>query len=204
MPFPNETQSSDYLKNPVDRLIFVYAYCESALSCGSPESHVLERTMKTKYKNLPLLGLGLAISLSCTSSAVAADVEGFTSGTQKVLSTTPVKNGHTVTRVLYLVGIVTDAQEGPFHGGTQQCLATVINNADGSLVEGHGACDGIDPDGDVWWISLSMAGDSPIRWAITGGTGKYEGLAMSGVNKQIAQHADGIVLGRFEGNHAKN
>jgi len=160
--------------------------------------------MKTKYKNLPILGLGLAISLSCTSSAVAADVAGFTSGTQKVLSTTPLKNGHTAARVLYLVGIVTDAQEGPFHGATQQCLATVINSADGSLVEGHGACDGIDRDGDVWWISLSMAGDSPIRWAITGGTGKYEGLSMSGVNNLIAQHADGIVLGRFEGNHAEN
>ncbi len=160
--------------------------------------------MKTKYKKLALLGMGLAISLSCTSSAVAADVAGFTSGTQKVLSTTPLKNGHSVARVLYLVGIVTDAQEGPFHGATQQCLATVINNADGSLIKGYGACDGIDPDGDVWWISLSMAGDSPIRWAITGGTGKYEGLAMSGVNNQIAQHADGIVLGRFEGNHAKN
>jgi hypothetical protein len=43
-----------------------------------------------------------------------------------------------------------------------------------------------------------------FRWAVTGGTGKYEGLSMSGVNNLIAQHADGIVLGRFEGNHAEN
>jgi hypothetical protein len=204
MPFPNKTQSTGHLNPRVHGPIFDYPYCKSALFCGSTESYVLERIMKTKYKNLPLLGLGLAISLSCTSSAVAADVAGFTSGTLQVLSTTPLKNGRTAARLLYLVGIVTDTQEGPFHGGTQQCLATVINNADGSLVEGHGACDGIDPDGDVWWISLSMADDSPIRWTITGGTGKYEGLAMSGVNNQIAQHADGIVLGRFEGNHAEN
>jgi hypothetical protein len=204
MVFPNETQSTGNLKHPVHGLVFDYPNCESALSCGFTEIDVLERTMTTKYKNLPLLVLGLAISLSCTSSAVAADVAGFSSGTLKVLSTTPLKNGRTAARVLYLVGIVTDAQEGPFHGGTQQCLATVINNADGSLVEGHGACDGIDPDGDVWWISLSMAGDGPIRWAITGGTGKYDGLAMSGVNNQIAQHTDGIVLGRFEGNHDEN
>jgi len=160
--------------------------------------------MNTKYKNLPLLGLGLAISLSCTSSAVAADVAGYTSGTQKVLSSIPLKNGLTAVRVQYHVGIVTDAQEGLFHGATQQCLTTLIQNAEGSIVEGHGACDGIDPDGDVWWLSISMEGDSPIRWTVTAGTGKYQGIATSGINTLIAQHADGIVLGRFEGNHAEN
>ncbi len=157
--------------------------------------------MKTKQKSLALLGASMIFSLSLTFSAVAADTAGFTSGTAKVLSTMPLKNGLTATRVHYLVGIVTDAQEGMFHGGTQQCLATVISDAEGALVEGHGACDGIDPEGDVWWIAIDMAPDAPIRWTITAGTGKYEGLAMSGVNNAIAEHADGITLGRFEGNY---
>ncbi len=157
--------------------------------------------MQSRYKNLPLFGLGLALTLSCTSSAVAADTAGFTSGTREVLTTIPLGNGMTATRVQYLVGIVTDAQEGMFHGGTQQCLATVISDASGAVVEGHGACDGIDPEGDVWWITIDMAADAPIRWTITAGTGKYEGLAMSGVNNAIAEHADGITLGRFEGNY---
>jgi hypothetical protein len=53
----------------------------------------------------------------------------------------------------------------------------------------------------VWWIAIEIAPDAPIRWTITAGTGKYEGLAMSGVNNAIAEHADGITLGRFEGNY---
>jgi hypothetical protein len=157
--------------------------------------------MRTKKKNLAFLIYGLVLSLSCTSSVLAADTQGFTSGTTKVLTTIPLKNGMTATRVHHLVGIVTDAQEGMFHGGTQQCLTTIISNADGTIVEGHGACDGIDPEGDLWWISIEMAPNAPIRWEVTAGTGKYKGLAMKGVNKAIAEHADGITLGRFEGNH---
>ncbi len=160
--------------------------------------------MIKQHKKLPLLGMSVLISLSCTSSVIAADVAGHTSGTQKVLSSLPLKNELTATRVLYHVGIVTDAQEGLFHGATQQCLVTLVQNADGSVVEGRGGCDGIDPDGDVWWLSVVIEGDSPFRWAITGGTGKYDGLAMSGINTIIAEHADGIVLGRFEGDHAAN
>ena len=160
--------------------------------------------MTIKHKRLPLLAMSVLISLSCTSSVIAADVAGHSIGTQKVLSSLPLKNGLTATRVAYHVGVVTDAQEGLFHGGTQQCLATVVQNADGSTVEGHGACDGIDPEGDVWWISFEMQGDAPIRWAITGGTGKYDGLAMSGVTSFIVEHSDGIIVGRFEGDYAGN
>ncbi len=157
--------------------------------------------MKKKYKNLATVGLGLALSLSCTTSVVAADTAGFTSGSTKVLATIPLNNGMTATRIHYLVGVVTDTQEGMFHGGTQQCLATVISDTEGALVEGHGACDGIDPEGDLWWISIEIAPDAPIRWTVTAGTGKYDGLKMSGVNTAIAEHADGITLGRFEGNY---
>ena len=160
--------------------------------------------MTKQQRILPLMGMVVLISLSCTSSVVAADVAGYTSGTQKLLMSLPLKNGRAAARVLFHVGITTDAQEGLFHGGTQQCLATIIQNADGSTVEGRGACDGIDPDGDVWWMSFSIDGDNPVRWEITGGTGKYDGLAMTGINKLFAEHADGIVLGRFEGSYAGN
>ena len=157
--------------------------------------------MKMNYKILPALALGLAISLSCTSSAIAADAAGYGSGTQKVLSNLPLKNGLSVTRVASNIGLSSDAHEGLFHGATQQCLATIVSGADGSVIEGHGSCDGIDPDGDVWWISLSIGGDGPYHWSITGGTGKYKGLAMSGVSNVVAEHDDGIVVFRFEGNY---
>ena len=157
--------------------------------------------MTIRHKKLPLLGMSILLSLSCTSSVMAADVAGHSIGTQEVISSLPLNNGQTATRIAYHVGVVTDAQEGLFHGGTQQCLAAVVQNADGSTVEGHGACDGIDPDGDVWWISFTMEGDAPISWTIAGGTGKYEGLAMSGVTDFLVQHADGIFVGRFEGDH---
>ena len=157
--------------------------------------------MTIKHKKLPLLGVSFLLSLSCTSSVVAADVAGHSAGTQEVISSLPLKNGQSATRVSYHVGVVTDAQEGLFHGGTQQCLATIIQNTDGSTVEGHGACDGIDPDGDVWWLSFTMEGDDPISWTITWGTGKYDGLSMSGVTSFVAQHADGMFVGRWEGDY---
>lgn len=157
--------------------------------------------MTINYKNLPLLGLGLAISLSCTSSAVAADAAGYGAGTQTVLSTMQLKNGLTVTRAASSIGLSSDTHEGRFHGATQKCLVTTISGADGAVIEGHGTCDGIDPDGDVWWISLSIEDDGPYHWSITGGTGKYEGLSMSGVSSLVAQHDDGIVVVRFEGNY---
>ena len=69
------------------------------------------------------------------------------------------------------------------------------------LWENSRSSDGIDPDGDVWWIAIEVGPNAPIRWTITAGTGKYEGLVMSGVNNAIAEHADGITLGRFEGNY---
>ena len=160
--------------------------------------------MTKQHKKLLLLGMGVLISLSCTSSVIAADVAGHTSGTMKILSSIPLKNGQTAQRVLYLVGIVTDAQEGLFHGATQQCLATVVQTNDGSAVKGGGSCDGIDPDGDVFWLSFALEGDSPFLWTITGGTGKYADLEMSGVTNVIAQHPDGIIIGRFEGNFSGN
>lgn len=157
--------------------------------------------MTIKHKRLPLLGISILVTLSCTSSVVAADVAGHSSGTQEVIISVPLKNGLTATRVAYHVGVVTDTREGLFHGGTQQCLATIVQNADGSTVKGHGMCDGIDPEGDVWWISFTMEGDAPLSWTIAGGTGKYDGLAMSGVTNFVAEHADGIMVGRWEGNY---
>jgi hypothetical protein len=53
-----------------------------------------EKLMNTKKKKLIIGGLGLVLSLSCTSSVVAADTAGFTSGTTEVLTTIPLKNGY--------------------------------------------------------------------------------------------------------------
>jgi hypothetical protein len=158
--------------------------------------------MTKQHKKMTLLGMGVLISLSCTSSVIAADVAGHSSGTQKVLESISLNNGQTAIRMLYHVGLVTDAQEGLFHGATQKCIATVVQAGDGSTVKGRGSCDGIDPDGDVFWVSIALEADGPFLWAITGGTGKYAGLEMSGVNNVVAEHSDGIMVGRWEGNHA--
>lgn len=98
----------------------------------------MARTVTTRLENLPLPCIGSLISLSCTLSAVAADVAGYTSGTQKVLSSIALQ---TAVRLQYLVGVVSDARAGLFHGATQQCLATVIQDADGATIQGHGSCD---------------------------------------------------------------
>jgi hypothetical protein len=110
-------------------------------------------------------------------------------------------------RVLQIVGVdgfVTgDQADNPFAPATQSCAGTVVVAADGSGAEAHGYCDGVDTEGDVWWIwwSETPAGG---KWGIIGGTGKFTGMEGGGTTNRVAEWPDGRYIVRWEGTWSKN
>ncbi|MBT8400364.1 MAG: hypothetical protein KJO98_07810 [Rhodothermia bacterium] len=98
------------------------------------------------------------------------------------------------------MSVTSDDAESPFHLASQDCFATYIFE-DGVPVEGHGACDGISVEGDMWWLSLQVGDDGLIHWRMTGGTGRFTNLQTSGTTQLVAEWDDGKFVGRFEGTY---
>ena len=151
------------------------------------------------------IACGLAASLVAAITPLAAAAQtttetgGMVSGTQKVVSAIELPDGRTIRRIYFSVGVTSDDHDSPWHLGSQDCLATYMFAADGSLIGGHGACDFVSPDGDLWWATLEASGTDPVRWMGVGGTGKFEGVDHSGTTVISAEWEDGKVIGRWEG-----
>jgi hypothetical protein len=124
---------------------------------------------------------------------------GFVSGSQKVLNSIELPDGRSIRRLMFSVGVTADDPASPWHLGSQDCFATYMFAADGSLIGGRGVCDFVSPDGDIWWLTLEASGDDPVRWRSLGGTGKFAGIEHSGTTIINAEWSDGKVVGRWEG-----
>jgi len=118
-------------------------------------------------------------------------------------TSTAMPDGRTVMYV-HVDGFVTaDEASNPFGPATQSCSGTVVAAPGGASAEGHGYCDGVDTDGDVWWIwwSETPAGG---RWGIIAGTGKFQGMKGGGTTNRIAEWPDGRYMVRWEGSWSRN
>jgi hypothetical protein len=69
----------------------------------------------------------------------------------------------------------------------QVCVGATLVDAAGKTIEGHGSCDSVDADGDVWWLVYSTKGPSKSRWIVVGGTGKYKRLRGTGTTRFLQQ-----------------
>lgn len=142
----------------------------------------------------------VAALIPCTVSAQETiKTSGTVSGTQKILSEIPLPDGRVIRRIFLSVGVTADDPSIPWHLGSQDCLATYMFAADGSLIGGRGLCDFVSPDGDIWWLTLEASGTDPIRWQGLGGTGKLAAIDHRGTTVISAEWADGKVIGRWEG-----
>lgn len=92
----------------------------------------------------------------------------------------------------------TDDPEDPNDLVSQDCAATNIVGADGTLQVSGGHCAAQDPDGDMYWISFwnTLEGG---EWSMVGGTGKFEGVTGGGTSTTLAAGGDGRSLIRWEG-----
>ncbi len=128
---------------------------------------------------------------------------GMIAGTQEILSSIELPDGRSIRRVYMSLGVTADDPSLPWHLGSQDCLATYMFAADGSLIGGRGGCDLVSPEGDLWWLTFEANGTDPIRWKGPGGTGKFAGLEHSGTTVMSAEWGDGKVIGRWEGTMIK-
>ncbi len=153
--------------------------------------------------HLPTVAAGaLLVAALAPQGATAQEAmrtAGIVSGTQKVLSSIELPDGRTIRRIMLSVGVTADDHSSPWHLGNQDCLATYMFAADGSLIGGRGVCDFVSLDGDIWWLTFEASGTDPIRWKGLGGTGKFAAVEHSGTTVVNAEWGDGKMIGRWEG-----
>jgi hypothetical protein len=122
----------------------------------------------------------------------------------KATSTMKLPDGRTVQR-LYLKGFATvdhGTAPGDFHSVSQDCMFTAITSADGSSESSGGYCDGVDSDGDVFWV-WGQADKSGGTWHYIGGTGKFMGIQGGGPYKLTIQFPDGKAFATWSGTWKK-
>ena len=140
-----------------------------------------------------------ALTPSGATAQTAVETGGIVSGTQKILSEIELPDGRAIRRIYLSASVTADDNTSPWHLGSQDCLATYMFAADGSLIGGRGLCDFVSPDGDLWWLTLETSGTDPIRWQGLGGTGKFAGIEHSGTTVLLAEWVDGKFISRWDG-----
>jgi hypothetical protein len=99
----------------------------------------------------------------------------------------------------HLRGVVlADDPAVPFHMSAQDCIGATVVGAGGAEGEGAGYCDGIDRDGDVYFLWWRNQADGRT-WGFMGGTGKFEALTGGGTTEVLGGSADGRVVLRWDG-----
>jgi hypothetical protein len=163
----------------------------------------------TGERDMKALLLCLAASLAASSSAQAAETKISGEIPFKVVyhDQTELADGRVVSRD-HLKGTIKSTDgSGLFDGSSQDCFGAIVFAVGGEkIVEGHGSCDAIDTDGDVWWLTWTTEKAGESMWTMVGGTGKYKGLTGSGKTTftmetfKVADNATpSALLARYEG-----
>jgi hypothetical protein len=142
--------------------------------------------MKTKSSSHLIVSLAAALLLSAPLANAKEWKDGGT-GTYVTASSSSVKqaNGGTVVHETFK-GIVLSNVPGSIINGTSQTgSGTSVLDADGNLVLSMGYADGVDRDGDVFWIWWKTTPEGRT-WGYNGGTGKFKGIKGGGTTTLLA------------------
>lgn len=158
--------------------------------------------MKTKLVLGVLLISMMCLGLASTASAAGSKYEGTVTYVAVSSETTKQADGKTVLRDHSKGVVLSTDPTASIHLSTQDCYGTNLMGTDGKPMMANGYCDGIDKDGDIWWIWWHDGADGN-RWGFIGGTGKYDGVKGGGTTTPIAQFPDGRVVIHWEGSWSK-
>jgi hypothetical protein len=122
---------------------------------------------------------------------------GFSVFGPAVTETIELPGGATVQRTANRGFIVTPDPDNPLNGANHKCTSTILVAADGS-VSSAGYCDGIDSDGDVYWL-WARGNQDGGTWAFIGGTGRFEGIDGGGTYSVGDGWPDGSIINTWEG-----
>ena len=149
------------------------------------------------------LVLTTAAALVCLGAADRAEAQQKITGgghgvfVPQASESYELPNGQTVERTKSTAFLIAEDPKSPFHLTNWNCAGTVVTLADDMGGSGSGYCDGVDSDGDVWWISWSGVDGGP--WSFLGGTGKFEGVDGGGTWKAAQEWPDGKFMNSWEG-----
>jgi hypothetical protein len=124
--------------------------------------------------------VGFALAFASLTVAPASAEEIAISGTVAYSATSTTEK--VLTRQTMKGTIEADGDDSIIDGAEQECYGSFafLKGKDGTQpVAGHGFCDTVDKDGDVWWLVFNAGGERS-KWEVVGGTGKYEGMTGSG------------------------
>lgn len=159
--------------------------------------------MKKSIKNLITLSVAvimLSITPNVNMMAQSGSGSGHVSYHQLFSSESQGKDGTVVQQSMTRGTIVGSEASNPFHLTTQTCSGTNILSAKGQPIESCGSCDGVDADGDIWWLTYHNNPDGKNTWKIIGGTGKYKKMTGGGTTTPMMASPDGKMLTiTFEG-----
>lgn len=134
----------------------------------------------------------LALAGLLTPAAVAGETtaRGTVTYIGKPLDATALGGNGVVSRVHMKGVVIADDANSPLHLSSQDCYGSTVVDGTGEPKGGAGSCDGVDRDGDVWWIWWRNAPDSRT-WGFIGGTGKWQGVTGGGTTGVLAAMPDG-------------
>ena len=77
-------------------------------------------------------------------------------------------------------------------------MTTAVIAKDGSPAVSTGVCDGVDQNGNLWWVWVQSGPDGGT-WGFLGGTGDYAGNLGGGTAEVQARWPDGRYALRWQG-----
>ena len=158
--------------------------------------------MRTRIPQI--LSASLALILACTVPSYAQEYTdtGRSVTVMKVVATIEALDGSKIERLIGKGFALADDPGSPLYMINQNCAFTNITGVDGSEKSG-GFCDGIDADGNVFWV-VTSADDNAGNWHYLGGTGRFSNIEGGGTYTTAREWADGKVVITWDGTYTLN
>lgn len=153
-----------------------------------------------KTKNFVSVFLAGVMGMGLVSVVQAGKMSGTGHNANHNVSTETSKlaDGRVMMRMRDANVIMGNNAGNPFNQTPLDCYSTFVASPDMSSGKGGGYCNGIDKDGDVWWISFQ--GDfGGGTWKFLGGTGKFDGISGGGNYKPVVQMEGGRSISVWDG-----
>ena len=140
------------------------------------------------------IAYGALAALVLSPAAFADSGKGQAFYEPTVRESVELADGRVLSRVSVSGFVIGSTMDNPFHMVNQHCSGTEITTAGEAMPTSFGSCEGMDRDGDIFFISYSGP-----TWQILGGTGKFDGLTGGGTTAITHAWPDGKYVIDWEG-----
>lgn len=145
-----------------------------------------------------VLSLAAAGAISLPAAAAEVASSGTVTYIFRHLGDRPIAGGNALGQDHLKAIILADDPTNPLNMTEHDCLGGSIIGPNGDTGNGAGYCDGIDKDGDVYFIWYRNDG-ADRRWGFLGGTGKFAGVDGGGTTEVVGGTPDGRVVVKWQG-----